>query len=83
MKILVCIKRVPDPETKIVVNAEGTGIKTDNVKWVINPFCEIALEEALRIFDAVKLRLRVLDGGAVRGPDGDGVPPPTTLSIWS
>src|SRR5260370_5987238 len=29
--------------------ADGSGIATDNVKWVINPFCEIAIEEALRI----------------------------------
>ncbi len=53
MKILVSVKRVPDPETKIKVNAGGTGIVTDNVKWVINPFCEIALEEALRIKEKV------------------------------
>lgn len=53
MKILVSVKRVPDPETKIKVNAGGNGIVTDNVKWVINPFCEIALEEALRIKEKV------------------------------
>jgi electron transfer flavoprotein beta subunit len=53
VKILVSVKRVPDPETKIKVNAGGTGIVTDNVKWVINPFCEIALEEALRIKEKV------------------------------
>ena len=49
MKILVPVKRVPDPATTIRVLADGTGIATDNVKWVINPFDEIALEEALRI----------------------------------
>ena len=49
MKILVPIKRVPDPQTNIAVKPDGTGIVTDNVKFVINPFCEIALEEALRI----------------------------------
>ncbi len=49
MKILVPIKRVPDPATAIRVLPDGTGIATDNVKWVINPFCEIAIEEALRI----------------------------------
>lgn len=48
MKILVAIKRVPDPEAKITVKPDGSGIVTDNLKWVINPFCEIALEEALR-----------------------------------
>jgi electron transfer flavoprotein beta subunit len=49
VKILVTVKRVPDPETRIKVNADGSGIVTDNVKWVINPFDEIGLEEALRI----------------------------------
>jgi len=48
VKILVAIKRVPDPEAKITVKPDGAGIVTDNIKWVINPFCEIALEEALR-----------------------------------
>jgi electron transfer flavoprotein beta subunit len=49
LKILVPIKRVPDPATTIRVLPDGTGIATDNVKWVINPFDEIAIEEALRI----------------------------------
>jgi len=49
LKILVPIKRVPDPATTIRVMPDGTGIATDNVKWVINPFDEIAIEEALRI----------------------------------
>jgi electron transfer flavoprotein beta subunit len=49
MKILVPVKRVPDPATTIRVLPDGTGIATDNIKWVINPFDEIALEEALRI----------------------------------
>ncbi len=49
MKILVAIKRVPDAETTIKVNPEGTGIVNAGVKWVVNPFCEIAIEEALKI----------------------------------
>jgi len=49
VKILVPVKRVPDPATTIRVMPDGTGIATDNVKWVINPFDEIAIEEALRI----------------------------------
>ena len=53
MKILVAIKRVPDPETVIKVTPDGAGIVTDNVKWVINPFCEIAIEEALRLKEKV------------------------------
>lgn len=49
MKILVAVKRVPDPNASIKVRPDGTGIVTDNVKYVVNPFCEIAIEEALRI----------------------------------
>jgi electron transfer flavoprotein beta subunit len=49
VKILVPVKRVPDPATTIRVLPDGSGIVTDNVKWVINPFDEIAIEEALRI----------------------------------
>jgi electron transfer flavoprotein beta subunit len=49
VKILVPIKRVPDPATTIRVLPDGSGIATDNIKWVINPFDEIAIEEALRI----------------------------------
>jgi electron transfer flavoprotein beta subunit len=49
VKTLVTVKRVPDPETTIRVKPDGTGIVTDNVKYVINPFDEIAIEEALRI----------------------------------
>jgi len=48
VKILVTVKRVPDPETSIKVKPDGSGIVTDNIKWVINPFDEIAVEEALR-----------------------------------
>jgi electron transfer flavoprotein beta subunit len=53
VKILVTVKRVPDPETVIKIAADGAGIVQDNVKWVINPFDEIAIEEALRIKEKV------------------------------
>ena len=48
MNIYVCIKQVPDTETKIKINADGTGIDTSSVKWVINPYDEFAIEEALQ-----------------------------------
>jgi electron transfer flavoprotein beta subunit len=53
VKILVTVKRVPDPETVIKIAADGAGIATDNIKWVINPFDEIAIEEALRLKEKV------------------------------
>lgn len=48
MKVLVPVKRVIDPYAKVKANAEGTGIDTTGVKFEINPFDEIAVEEAVR-----------------------------------
>ena len=48
-KILVCIKRVIDYNVKIRVKPDESGVVTEGVKMSINPFDEIALEEALRI----------------------------------
>jgi electron transfer flavoprotein beta subunit len=52
MKILVGIKRVVDYNVRIRVKPDGSGVDTDGVKMSINPFDEIALEEALRIREA-------------------------------
>jgi electron transfer flavoprotein beta subunit len=52
MKILVGIKRVVDYNVRIRVRPDGSGVDTDGVKMSINPFDEIALEEALRIREA-------------------------------
>jgi electron transfer flavoprotein beta subunit len=52
VKILVTAKRVPDVESAIKVNPEGTGIVEAGLKWIVNPFDEIAVEEALRIKEA-------------------------------
>lgn len=52
MKILVGIKRVVDYNVRIRVKSDGSGVETDGIKMSINPFDEIALEEALRIKEA-------------------------------
>ena len=49
MKILVPVKRVIDAYVSIRVKSDGSGVDTDNVKMSLNPFCEIALEEAIRL----------------------------------
>jgi electron transfer flavoprotein beta subunit len=49
LKILVTAKRVEDPESKIRVKPDGSGIVTDGVNYKVNPFDEIAVEEALRL----------------------------------
>jgi electron transfer flavoprotein beta subunit len=49
MKIFVCIKQVPDTETKIKVGVDGSSIDTATVKWVMNPYDEYAVEEAVKL----------------------------------
>jgi electron transfer flavoprotein beta subunit len=52
MKILVPIKRVIDANVRVRVKSDGTGVETANVKMAMNPFCEIAVEEAVRLQEA-------------------------------
>lgn len=54
MKILVPVKRVIDAYVSIRVKADQTGVETANIKMSMNPFCEIAVEEAVRIKEAGK-----------------------------
>src|SRR2546430_14592522 len=52
MKILVAVKRVVDFNVKVRVKADGSGVETANVKMSMNPFDEIAVEEAIRLKEA-------------------------------
>ncbi len=54
MKIIVPVKRVVDFNVKVRVKTDQTGVETANVKMSLNPFCEIAVEEALRLKEAGK-----------------------------
>ncbi|MBY0381769.1 MAG: electron transfer flavoprotein subunit beta/FixA family protein [Xanthobacteraceae bacterium] len=54
MKVLVPVKRVIDYNVKIRVKSDGSGVETANVKMSMNPFDEIAVEEALRLKEAGK-----------------------------
>lgn len=49
MEIYVCIKQVPDTETKIKISSDGSTIDLAGTKWVMNPYDEFAVEEALKI----------------------------------
>ena len=60
MKIVAIIKRVEDPEIKIKIKGDGSGIETDAMKYVVNPFDEIAVEEAIRLRDTHGGELAVL-----------------------
>ena len=52
MKVLVPVKRVVDANVTVRVKGDGTGIDLVNVKMAVNPFCEIAIEEAVRLREA-------------------------------
>ncbi len=49
MNILVCISRVPDTATKVIIGSDGKSIDPKGVKYILNPYDELALEEALRL----------------------------------
>lgn len=52
MKVLVAIKRVVDYNVKVRPKADGSDVELNNVKMSLNPFCEIAVEEAVRLKEA-------------------------------
>ncbi len=49
MRIFVCVKQVPDTESKIKLKPDGSGIDEAGIKWVLNPYDEYAVEEAIKI----------------------------------
>lgn len=51
MNIIVCIKQVPDSESKIRLKGDNSGIETNDIKWILNPYDEFAVEEALKLRD--------------------------------
>lgn len=64
MNIVVLLKQVPATESLIDVAADGVSIKTDDVKYVINPYDELAVEEAIRIRDDQDGEVTVVSLGA-------------------
>ena len=65
MKVLVAVKRVVDYNVKVRVKADNSGVDLANVKMSMNPFCEIAVEEAVRL----KERRGYRDRRCLRRPD--------------
>ncbi|MBL7664129.1 MAG: electron transfer flavoprotein subunit beta/FixA family protein [Bacteriovoracaceae bacterium] len=49
MNIFVCVKQVPDTETKVKPSGDGTFIDTTSIKWIMNPYDEFAVEQALLV----------------------------------
>jgi electron transfer flavoprotein beta subunit len=52
MKIIVCVKQVPDTETRIRLAPDGLGIVESEINWIVSPYDEFAIEEALKIKEA-------------------------------
>jgi electron transfer flavoprotein beta subunit len=52
MRIVVCVKQVPDTETRIKIAPSGDGIAEGDINWIVSPYDEYALEEALRLREA-------------------------------
>jgi electron transfer flavoprotein beta subunit len=70
VKSLVCLKQVPDTETQIKVNPDGTGIVTEGIKYIINPYDEFSVEEALRKKEQFKAgEVVILSIGPDRGTE--------------
>jgi electron transfer flavoprotein beta subunit len=64
--IVACLKQVPDTETQIKVAADGKSIETADIKWIMNPYCEFGVEEALRIKEKVGGTVTVISAGPAR-----------------
>src|SRR5258705_1016111 len=70
MKVLVAVKRVIDYNVKVRVKADNTGVETANVKMSMNPFDEIAVEEAVRLKEAgVATEVVVVSAGAAQSQE--------------
>jgi electron transfer flavoprotein beta subunit len=52
MEIVVLVKQVPDTESMVQIAGDGISIKTEDIKWIMNPYDELAVEEALQIREA-------------------------------
>ena len=52
MRVFVCIKQVPDTETRIKLSSDNQSIDPSGIKWIINPYDEFAIEEAIRVKEA-------------------------------
>ncbi len=70
MKVLVPIKRVIDANVKVRVKADQSGVELNNVKMAMNPFCEIAVEEAVRMKEAgIASEVIVVSAGAANAQE--------------
>lgn len=66
MNIVVCLKQVPDTETVIKIAGDGKSIETSDIKWVMNPYDEFAVEEGLKIKEKDGGEVTVVSAGPKR-----------------
>ena len=66
MKVMVCLKQVPHQDARLDVNADGTWIQEDNIKFEINSYDTYAVEEALRLKDSAGAEVIVVSVGPDR-----------------
>lgn len=69
MKIGVLLKQVPDTETRIKIKPDGSGIEEGEIKWVINPYDEYAVEEALRLKEKKGGEVVIVTAGPARAAE--------------
>ena len=69
MNIIVCLKQVPDTETQIKIASDGKSIVTDDIKWVMNPYDEFGVEEALQLKEKFGGEVTVVGLGPKRVTD--------------
>ena len=66
MNIIACVKQVPDTETLIKVKPDGSGIVEDGIKWVMNPYDEFGVEEALKLKEKLGGDVTIVSVGPAR-----------------
>ena len=66
VNVVVLLKQVPDTETKIKIDYGGGSIDTGDIKWIVNPYDEYAVEAALRLQDGVGASVTILSMGPQR-----------------
>lgn len=66
MNIVACVKQVPDTEALIKVKPDGSGIDEGGIKWVMNPYDEYAVEEALKLKEAKGGEVTIVSVGPAR-----------------
>jgi len=69
MELVVLVKQVPDTEALVQIADDGVSIKTQDIKWVMNPYDELAVEEALRIREAQGGTVTILSVGTQKAQE--------------